>query len=130
MKSPFLAGCMILALVTFPQFLWGGKPTDLLATDESSSQSPKTFNLKELDAYVAAQVLEKGYVGLSLAIFKDGTIVLAKGYGKTSLEGAAPVQVDTPFAIGSITKQFVCACCWRRMASYPFMTRLPSTIRD
>jgi D-alanyl-D-alanine carboxypeptidase len=75
-----------------------------------SVKPPKTFDLAAIDAYVAAQVHDKGYIGLSLAIFRDGKIVLAKGYGKRSLEPAAPVEADTPFAIGSITKQFACAC--------------------
>jgi len=98
---------MIFALAAFPLLADERKTPTVL---QASSQPPKTFDLKAIDVYVAAQVHEKGYVGLSLAIFKNGDIVLAKGYGKTSVEGFAPVQVNTPFAIGSITKQFVCAC--------------------
>src|SRR5262245_41970864 len=71
---------------------------------------PKNFDLAAIDAYVAEQVRDKGFVGLSLAILRDGKIVLAKGYGKRSLEPAAEVAVETPFAIGSISKQFTCAC--------------------
>jgi CubicO group peptidase (beta-lactamase class C family) len=71
---------------------------------------PKTFDLKAIDAYVAGQVKEKGYVGLSVAILRDGKLAFAKGYGKRCLEPAADVETDTPFAIGSITKQFACAC--------------------
>jgi D-alanyl-D-alanine carboxypeptidase len=41
---------------------------------------------------------------------RDGKIVLAKGYGKRSLETGASVEPETPFFIGSVTKQFVCAC--------------------
>jgi CubicO group peptidase (beta-lactamase class C family) len=71
---------------------------------------PKQFDLAAIDAYVAAQVQHQGYVGLSLAILRDGKIIFAKGYGKRSLEPPAPVETDTSFAIGSITKQFTCAC--------------------
>ncbi len=71
---------------------------------------PKTFDLQAIDAYVAGQVPAKGFVGLSLAILRDGKIIFAKGYGKRSLEPPAPVEVDTRFAVGSITKQFACAC--------------------
>src|SRR5580700_3356749 len=71
---------------------------------------PTKFDLKAIDAYVESQLPAKGYVGLSLAIMRDVKIVFAKGYGNRSLEPVAPVEVDTPFAIGSITKQFACAC--------------------
>jgi D-alanyl-D-alanine carboxypeptidase len=71
---------------------------------------PKTFDLKTIDAYVAAQVREQGFPGLSLTIVRAGKVVLAKGYGKRSLEDGAPVDPNTPFAVGSVTKQFTCAC--------------------
>ena len=41
---------------------------------------------------------------------RDGKVVLAKGYGKRLLEKAAAVVPDTMFAVGSVTKQFTCAC--------------------
>jgi len=44
-----------------------------------------------------------------VAIMIDGKVALAKGYGLSALDGAA-VTPETPFAIGSITKQFTCAC--------------------
>jgi CubicO group peptidase (beta-lactamase class C family) len=71
---------------------------------------PTKFDLKAIDSYVAAQLPEKGFVGLSVAIMRDGKIIFAKGYGERSIEPPVPVEVDTPFAVGSITKQFACAC--------------------
>ena len=71
---------------------------------------PKTFALEAIDAYLKAQVGESGYPGLSLAIVREGKIVFAKGYGKRSLEDGDPVEPDTMFAVGSVTKQFACAC--------------------
>jgi CubicO group peptidase (beta-lactamase class C family) len=71
---------------------------------------PKTFDLDAVDAYVAGQVRAKGFVGLSVAVMRDGRVVFAKGYGKRSLEKGLPVEPETSFAIGSITKQFTCAC--------------------
>jgi D-alanyl-D-alanine carboxypeptidase len=70
---------------------------------------PKTFDLEAIDAYVAGVVRDKGITGLSLAIARDGKIVFAKGYGKRSLEDGAPVEPETVFAAGSVTKQFACA---------------------
>lgn len=71
---------------------------------------PKKYDLKAIDEYIAGQVKAKGFVGLSVAIMRDGKIVFAKGYGKRSLEKNLPVETDTSFAVGSITKQFTCAC--------------------
>jgi CubicO group peptidase (beta-lactamase class C family) len=75
-----------------------------------ASRPPKSFDTAAIDAYVAGQVHEKGFVGLSLGVVRDGKIVLAKGYGKRCLQPPADVETDTPFAVGSITKQFTCAC--------------------
>jgi D-alanyl-D-alanine carboxypeptidase len=70
---------------------------------------PEVFDVAKVDAYVAGQLAPKGFVGLSLAIVRDGAIVLAKGYGLASRETKSPVDVDTAFAVGSVTKQLTCA---------------------
>jgi CubicO group peptidase (beta-lactamase class C family) len=71
---------------------------------------PKTFDLQAIDNWVGRQVQEKGFVGLSLAILQDGKLVFAKGYGKSDLKAGTPVEPTTAFGVGSITKQFTCAC--------------------
>jgi len=82
----------------------------LPAQQPQGVEAPKTFDVKAIDAYVARKVADQGFVGLSLAILRQGKIVLAKGYGKKSLATATAVAPETPFAVGSITKQFTCAC--------------------
>jgi D-alanyl-D-alanine carboxypeptidase len=67
---------------------------------------PAAFDVATLDAYLAQQTQARGYVGLSVAVVKDGTIVLAKAYGLASITPAIPATPDTLFAAGSITKQF------------------------
>ena len=71
---------------------------------------PATLDRSELDAFLEARVKEAKLVGLSVAVVKHGEVVLAKGYGRRSLADARPVEPDTLFAIGSVTKQFTCAC--------------------
>jgi len=44
--------------------------------------------------------------GLSLAILKNGEIVLAKGYGLANVEHQVPVKPETIFQSGSMGKQF------------------------
>jgi D-alanyl-D-alanine carboxypeptidase len=69
---------------------------------------PSTFDVAAVDAYITQQVEARGFVGLSVAIVKDGVVVVDKGYGRRELPDA-PVQADTPFLIASISKQFVSA---------------------
>src|SRR5688572_1340612 len=47
--------------------------------------------------------------GLQVAVFKDDQPVLVKGYGSANLELKVPVNNDSVFLIGSVTKQFVAA---------------------
>lgn len=81
-----------------------------LKAADSAVSPPQSFDLKAIDDYVASQVKSKGFVGLSLAIMKDGKIVLAKGYGKGEIKTGADVTPETLFGAGSVTKQFTCAC--------------------
>jgi D-alanyl-D-alanine carboxypeptidase len=79
------------------------------AATPAAPAPPATFDLAAIDDYIARQMPARGYVGLSVAIVKDGVVVLDKGYGQSHLAPDLPVQADTPFLIGSITKQFVAA---------------------
>src|SRR5260370_13005182 len=44
--------------------------------------------------------------GLSVAVVKDGQIILAKGYGFANVEHQVPVKPETIFQSGSMGKQF------------------------
>src|SRR5229473_3986672 len=63
----------------------------------------------DLDAYVARVLKTFDVPGLSVAIVKDGKVVVAKGYGVRKLGDAAPVDENTLFGIGSNTKAFTSA---------------------
>jgi D-alanyl-D-alanine carboxypeptidase len=71
---------------------------------------PLTADPAALDRYLAREVQARGLVGLSVAVMRDGKVVLARGYGKRSLETGRPVEPETMFAIGSVSKQFTAAC--------------------
>ena len=96
--SPVLRPALVLALLAVCPAA-RGEPT-----------LPTTFDLKRIDAFLEDQVKSNGYVGLSVAIVRDGKVVLARGYGKRSLKTGAPVETSTLFAAGSVTKQFTAAC--------------------
>jgi CubicO group peptidase (beta-lactamase class C family) len=46
------------------------------------------------------------FPGISVAIVTDGQVALARGYGISDVETGSPVQADTRFDIGSVTKTF------------------------
>jgi CubicO group peptidase (beta-lactamase class C family) len=73
----------------------------LLATTVSAQQPPPGF-----DAYVQRVMQTFTVPGLSVAIVKDGKVVLAKGYGVRRMGQSAPVDARTRFGIASNTKLF------------------------
>ncbi len=75
-----------------------------------TATSAAPIDANAVDALIAEQVKTRGLVGVSVAIMQNGRIVLAKGYGVSSLPDRRPVSGETMFAIGSVTKQFTSAC--------------------
>ncbi len=60
----------------------------------------------KVDDYVKAEMQRQRIPGLSLAVVKDGQIVLAKGYGLANVELQVPAKPETIFQSGSMGKQF------------------------
>jgi CubicO group peptidase (beta-lactamase class C family) len=60
----------------------------------------------DLDSYVARVMKEFQVPGLSVAIVKDGKVVVAKGFGVRELGKPAKVDANTRFGIASNTKVF------------------------
>ncbi len=48
--------------------------------------------------------------GYAIGIIKDGKLIFSKGYGYANLEYKIPMSPDSPFYIGSMSKQFTAAC--------------------
>src|SRR5580692_1095457 len=77
--------------------------TAVLAQTAPSAPPP------DLDTYVANSMKTFDVPGMSVAIVKDGKVLVAKGYGVKKLGDPAPVDENTMFAIGSNTKAFTTA---------------------
>lgn len=88
----------------------GFLPPNISAQTKSAVISPASAELEKRIAKIEEKLekrrKELGIPGLSLAIVKDGSVVLSKGYGYKSFEKQSPVTSDTQFAIGSATKAF------------------------
>ena len=57
-----------------------------------------------IDAYLQGTVERDGLVGLAAGIVIDDALVWSRGYGLRDPSGGLPVESDTAFGIGSITK--------------------------
>ncbi|MFN0245527.1 MAG: serine hydrolase domain-containing protein [Kofleriaceae bacterium] len=85
---------------------------DALGANEPAAPAaiatPLVWDAGAVDAWVASEIATRGAIGASLVVVKDGAVVLAKGYGKTRAGDGVAVTADTPFALGSVSKQFLC----------------------
>jgi CubicO group peptidase (beta-lactamase class C family) len=59
-----------------------------------------------VDDYIRAEMRAQQIPGVSLAVIRNGEIVLAKGYGLANVEHQVPVKPETIFQSGSMGKQF------------------------
>lgn len=86
-------GCLLL--------LTGG--LGVVQADEAWDLELKGF----VDGYVTARLLDRGVVGVTLTIVRDGQPVMARGYGFDDLEKRRPVDSSRSlFRPGSISKTF------------------------
>src|SRR5947208_15492617 len=60
----------------------------------------------KVDDYIRAETQRQHIPGLSLAVVKDGQIILAKGFGFANVELQVTVKPETIFQSGSMGKQF------------------------
>jgi CubicO group peptidase (beta-lactamase class C family) len=65
--------------------------------------------LAGLEPRVLAELERFRTPGVSVAVVRDGQLLLARGYGLRRLEGALPMTAQTVQPIGSITKSFTVA---------------------
>jgi Beta-lactamase len=65
--------------------------------------------LDSVDQYGRAEVARQGIPGLSVAILRGDSVLMAHGYGYANLEGHAPATDSTVYEIGSVRKQFTAA---------------------
>ena len=60
----------------------------------------------KVDEYIRAEMLGQQIPGVSLAVMKNGEIVMVRGYGFANVEHQVPVKPETVFQSGSVGKQF------------------------
>ncbi|HWX64863.1 MAG TPA: serine hydrolase domain-containing protein [Rhodanobacter sp.] len=63
----------------------------------------------QIDGDIKAFLKQFDVAGAAIAVVERGQVVYTQAYGLRSRAGQLPVRTDTPFEIGSITKQFTAA---------------------
>lgn len=72
--------------------------------------SAAQVDVKSIDKYIEKARKDWNVPGMSVAIVKDGKVVLSKGYGVKEIGGKDEVDENTVFAIASNSKAFVASC--------------------
>jgi D-alanyl-D-alanine carboxypeptidase len=76
----------------------------LMAAGADSTASSSLSN--SVAAVLQPYLSQNEVPGISVAVVTDGQVALAQGYGVSNVATRAPVEADTRFDIGSITKTF------------------------
>jgi D-alanyl-D-alanine carboxypeptidase len=69
--------------------------------------------MADVDAAAQAAFERQGLPGLAVVVMRGPDVVLARGYGVADVANDRPATPETPFEIGSITKQFTAAAIMR-----------------
>jgi CubicO group peptidase (beta-lactamase class C family) len=80
----------------------------LLLTSFPLSAAQSNLSAK-IDRYIKAEMAKQKIPGISLAVLRNGRIILLKSYGLANVEHQVPVKPETIFQSGSIGKQFTAA---------------------
>lgn len=73
------------------------------------SLAVSSVSADEIDRIVTERLRERNIPGAAVAVIKNGKVVKMKGYGLASVEFDVPVNTETVFEIGSVSKQMTAA---------------------
>lgn len=73
-----------------------------------TAQTPTNLAQK-LDDRISSALKKAGAASVSVALVQDGKLVYAKAFGKADLASGRDAEVNTRYAVGSISKQFTVA---------------------
>src|SRR5690348_12850071 len=78
-----------------------------LVTAAAGGQSSTAFD--SIDRYMAAELHRDRIPGVSVAVLRGDSVVLARGYGYANIELRVPTSDSTVYQSGSVGKQFTAA---------------------
>lgn len=77
-----------------------------------AAPNPDAFR-KDVDRFMESEMKAEQVPGAAVAVVYKGQVVLAKGYGRATLEFDVPVTTDTLFQSGSVGKMFTSVAVMR-----------------
>ena len=81
----------------------------LMAQGQTPEVSERDAIYDNIDSYARKVLRQWSIPGFALEVVKDGEVVLAKGYGVRDRIDKVPVDANTVFQIGSVSKSFTAA---------------------
>jgi CubicO group peptidase (beta-lactamase class C family) len=107
-------GRCYIALIEGPRHVMGRREAQLISLLQSWQpagfarnnlvRAGRMFSVADFDSFVKAAMTRLQIPGVSLAVLDRGDVVFSQTYGAKSLAGGEPIDRDTCFLIGSITK--------------------------
>lgn len=84
----------------------------------SKSVQPERDSVVDSVDSIALAAIEEGPIaGLSIAIVRDGELLVSEGYGLANVQTAVPASADTLYDIASVTKLFTAAAIMQLVES-------------
>jgi CubicO group peptidase (beta-lactamase class C family) len=81
--------------------------TLLFCVSSGAAQTPALPNA--LDRFIRAELTRQQIPGMSVAVLRGDSVVLARGYGYANVEHRVPATDSTVYEVGSVSKQFTAA---------------------
>jgi D-alanyl-D-alanine carboxypeptidase len=78
-----------------------------------ATQADAAELVAKINELAKAEIKKPNCVGLSIGVVLDGKVILDAAYGLADVEHGVAATTNTPFRIGSITKQFAAAAVMR-----------------
>ena len=79
----------------------------LLISIAGWAQAINQVSIDSIDAILRVQMSKKHIPGVSIAVVRQGKVLLTKSYGMANMELNAPATDQSVYAIGSVSKQFI-----------------------
>jgi D-alanyl-D-alanine carboxypeptidase len=98
------AFAITILLGGFVAGLWAVAPGSAVGIDQATDTTARA-----LERAIEQELSRRGGVGATVAAVANGRVLLARGFGRRSMDSPAPVGEDTLFGVGSVTKQFTAA---------------------
>jgi len=77
-----------------------------------AAPNPDAFR-KDVDRFMESEMKAEQVPGTAVAVIHKGQVLMAKGYGRATLEFDVPVTADTLFQSGSVGKMFTSVAVMR-----------------